>query len=99
MPARKKAPSVLAEPAPSTYVANVPILEIGAGAFKDRCLQLLDDVRERNVEIVVTKHGEPVARLVAPNSAAPSAFGFLRGSITKEHNIVAPDFSAWEEAD
>lgn len=95
MTAKKK----VSEPSPSTYLATVPILEIGAGAFKDRCLQLLDEVRGRSVEVLVTKHGQPVARLVAPDVVNPSAFGFLRGSVIRADDIVTPDFSAWEEAD
>jgi len=95
-PTKKRAAKV-SEPAPSTFMAQTPVLEIGAGAFKDKCLQLLDQVRGRAVEVLVTKHGEPVARLVAPNQALPSAFGFLRGTVSESGDIVAPDFSAWEE--
>lgn len=32
--------------------------------FKAKCLQLLDQVKETGREVVVTKKGEPVARLV-----------------------------------
>jgi len=95
----KKRPAKVTEPAPSTHMAQTPILEIGAGAFKDKCLQLLDQVRGRTVEVLVTKHGVPVARLVAPNQALPSAFGFLRGTVSETGDIVAPDFAAWEEGD
>jgi prevent-host-death family protein len=99
MPPNKKRPGVVSEPAASTYIANTPVLEIGAGAFKDKCLQLLDQVRGRAVEVLVTKHGEPVARLVAPVQTLPSAFGFLRGTVSETGDIVAPDFDAWEQAD
>lgn len=37
---------------------------IQASEFKARCLALLDDVARHRAEIVVTKHGKPVARLV-----------------------------------
>lgn len=37
---------------------------IGAGRFKQGCLALLDQVAERQIEIVITKRGRPVARLV-----------------------------------
>ncbi len=37
---------------------------IGAAGFKARCLELMDRVRETGVEYIVTKHGEPVAKLV-----------------------------------
>lgn len=70
-------------------------VEIGAGAFKDRCLQLFDRVADREIEIVVTKYGKPVARVVAPTDQVPSAFGFLSGTVIAEGDIVSPDFEAW----
>lgn len=35
-----------------------------ASDFKARCLAVLDDVARTRQEVVVTKHGVPVARLV-----------------------------------
>ncbi len=37
---------------------------IGASEFKARCLKLLDDVAESGEGLTITKHGQPVARLV-----------------------------------
>lgn len=37
---------------------------VPAGAFKQGCLALIDQVAERKDEIVITKRGKPVARLV-----------------------------------
>jgi antitoxin (DNA-binding transcriptional repressor) of toxin-antitoxin stability system len=37
---------------------------VPAGVFKQGCLALLDEVAEQNVELVVTKRGRPVARVV-----------------------------------
>jgi prevent-host-death family protein len=37
---------------------------IRASAFKAQCLALLDQVERTHVEIVVTKRGRPVARVV-----------------------------------
>jgi len=37
---------------------------IPAGEFKAKCLALLDEVGERDEEIIVTKRGRPVARIV-----------------------------------
>ena len=42
---------------------------IGAGAFKQTCLSLLDEVAARHTEVIVTKRGRPVARLVPIESA------------------------------
>jgi prevent-host-death family protein len=38
--------------------------EVPAGIFKQRCLALIDDVATSKQEIVITKRGKPVARMV-----------------------------------
>ena len=87
----KKLPS----PATSTSVDAHEVIEVKAGVFKDTCLQLLDQVRDQEIEVVVTKRGEIVARVVPPDARAPSAFGFMRGTLLAHEDIVAPDFEAW----
>ena len=47
---------------------------VAAGEFKARCLALLDEVATRRTEIIVTKRGVPVARVV-PLEPAPSTDG------------------------
>lgn len=37
---------------------------VSAAEFKAHCLRLMDEVRATGIEIVVTKHGRPVSRLV-----------------------------------
>lgn len=72
---------------------------ISAGAFKARCLQLMDEVNERRVALVITKRGRPVARLVPVDEVAPESFGILRGTVRIRGDIVAPDPDAWAERD
>lgn len=43
-----------------------------ASEFKARCLAVLDDVARTRREVIVTKHGIPVARLVPIAEAAPT---------------------------
>ena len=38
--------------------------KIPAGAFKQGCLAILDEVAETHREVVITKRGKPVARVV-----------------------------------
>lgn len=40
------------------------IKTIPAGAFKQGCLRILDEVAETHREVVITKRGKPVAKLV-----------------------------------
>ena len=51
--------------------------EIKASIFKARCLALMDEVAASGEEIVVTKNGKPVSRLVPIKNQAE---GFVRVS-------------------
>ncbi|HEX4936922.1 MAG TPA: type II toxin-antitoxin system prevent-host-death family antitoxin [Gemmatimonadaceae bacterium] len=82
-------------PATSSGLEAPYVLEVKAAAFKDTCLTLLDQVYEHAMEVVVTKHGTPVARVVAPDAPAPSPFGFMRGTVLGHGDIVSPDPDAW----
>ena len=84
-------------PTPSSAIDALETIEIQAGVFKNTCLSLMDEVHDHSKQYVITKHGRPVAKLVPPDVEVPSAFGFLRGTVLKQENIVAPDFEAWGE--
>ncbi len=70
---------------------------IPAGEFKARCLKLMDEVNAKHIEIVITKHGKPVARL-APAAAdeAPDIFGSMRGTVKILGDIVGPAGVKWD---
>ena len=70
---------------------------VTAAEFKARCLKLMDQVRERQTEIIITKRGTPVAKLVPVENSAPEAFGFLRGTVTYHGDIVSPDHASWDD--
>jgi prevent-host-death family protein len=72
---------------------------VPASTFKDSCLQLLDRVQQTREEIVVTKCGRPVAKLVAFDQSQPSLFGMLEGSVTIHGDLVAPLDEAWDAED
>lgn len=52
---------------------------IGAAAFKEKCLSLLDEVGPDG--IVITKHGKPVARLVPIADESRNLIGALEGEL------------------
>ena len=68
---------------------------IGAGDFKAKCLQLLDDVAEHREALVITKRGKAVARLV-PMPPETQLFGALAGSVLEEGDTVAPLDVEWD---
>lgn len=68
--------------------------EIPAGKFKAQCLALLDEVAEEGHEIIVTKRGRPVARVV-PLEPPKS----LVGSVTQlvdDEELMAPFYPDYE---
>jgi prevent-host-death family protein len=64
---------------------------VPAGEFKARCLALLDLVAETGEELVVTKRGKPVARLL-PAEVPPG----LRGSVIWEEDLISPVDGQWD---
>ena len=61
-----------------------------AGEFKARCLKLMDEVRATRREIVITKRGKPIAKLVPIEEKAPTLFGRLKGTVTIHGGIISP---------
>jgi prevent-host-death family protein len=70
--------------------------KVAVTAFKDSCLRLIDRVQRTREEIVVTKYGKPVAKLVAFEEGKTPLFGHLAGSITVHGDIVAPVGLEWD---
>ena len=54
--------------------------EIKASVFKARCLRLMDEVATSGEEIVVTKNGKPVSRLVPIKTRPKDLFGLHKES-------------------
>jgi len=65
---------------------------VPAGEFKAHCLALLDEVEQTGEELVITKRGRPVARVVPARMADVAD---LRGSVVWEGDIVSPLEVAW----
>ena len=67
--------------------------KVGAAEFKARCLALIDEVAKTGHEVIVTKRGKPVARLIPLEPEK-----LLRGSVRVLGDIVGPvdDPDDWE---
>ena len=61
---------------------------LSATQFKARCLALLDDVAASRRPLLVTKHGKPVARVVAIDDE-PSLEGSVR-FLVDDDELVEP---------
>jgi prevent-host-death family protein len=71
--------------------------EIPAGQFKARCLQLMDEVDRDGIEVIITKRGRPVAKLVPVREEKLSPVGWMKGTFEIRADIVSPD-EDWDEA-
>jgi prevent-host-death family protein len=70
---------------------------LAAGEFKARCLQLMDRVRERGEEYVITKHGKPVAKLVPFREPKQKSFlGCMKGTVLKYERPFDPIEGEWD---
>ncbi len=70
---------------------------IAAGKFKATCLALLDEVQRERKEIIITKRGKPVARILpVENEKVPNLFGRMKGSVEILGDIVSPTGEIWD---
>jgi prevent-host-death family protein len=69
---------------------------IAAGEFKAKCLELLNDVQRQRKEIVITKRGKPVAKVVPVDERPASFIGSMKGTMDIVGDIVSPVEMRWE---
>ena len=69
---------------------------IEASEFKAKCLRLIDDVSTTGEEIVITRSGRPVARLVPGRKQIQDCLGADRGGIEILGDIISPIDLEWE---
>ena len=69
---------------------------IKASEFKAKCLKLMDEVADGGYEIVITKNGRPISRLVPYREKPKSLFGIDRGRFEILGDIIEPVDVEWE---
>jgi len=69
---------------------------VKASEFKAKCLQLMEEVKKTGEEIVITKNGVPVSKLVPVRHKPKTLFGAHRGRIVVKGDIVSPLDTEWE---
>lgn len=79
---------------------HMTMKSIPAGEFKAKCLDLLDKVKERREEYIITKRGVPFAKLtpVDPRKQG-SAWGAMRGTVLDSSRLDEPDDEPWGESE
>jgi prevent-host-death family protein len=69
--------------------------EIAASEFKAHCLEIMDEVERLGIDVVITKHRRPVARLVPIRPEAKPFCGSMKGSAEWIGDIVSPTGESW----
>jgi len=67
---------------------------VNASEFKDRCLQLMEEVTASGESLVITKGGKPLS-VLSPYRSSP-LFGRHRDAMTISGDIVAPIDEPWD---
>ena len=67
-----------------------------ASEFKAKCLKLMDEVAQTGDEIIITKNGQPVAKLAPYRDRPKSWFGRDRDKLRILGDIVSPIDVEWE---
>jgi prevent-host-death family protein len=72
------------------------VVEVSASDLKNSWHEYLDRVDQSRQQVIVTRYGRPVAKLVpydAPDGGG--IFGCLAGTVTIHDDIVAPTGERW----
>ena len=74
------------------------VKHVKASEFKAKCLKLMDEVQLTGEGIVVTKNGQPVARLMAMEDRPKKLwyFGMGKGEFEIAGDIVKSPFDGWK---
>lgn len=71
-------------------------MEISAAEFKAKCLKIMDTVQHTREEILITKRGKPIARLLPAGNPIPkSPFGCMQNRATMADDLVNPTGETW----
>jgi antitoxin (DNA-binding transcriptional repressor) of toxin-antitoxin stability system len=66
---------------------------MAAGSFTIHCLAVMDEVQAKREIVLVTKHGQPVAKLVPVGKKTDDIYNFLAGKGAIAGDVVAPAIS------
>ena len=71
--------------------------EVPASEIKNAWHEYLDRVTRGREEIILTRYGKPIARLVPVTETSPAGvFGLLRGTVTATDDLVEGTGETWD---
>ena len=69
---------------------------IKASEFKAKCLHLMDLVNQTGEELVITKNGKPISKLVPFRALPKSLFGLHQNQIHSRDDLIEPVGLDWD---
>ncbi|MBN2232040.1 MAG: type II toxin-antitoxin system Phd/YefM family antitoxin [Pontiellaceae bacterium] len=69
---------------------------VKASVFKATCLRLMEKVQRTGEQIIITKNGKPVSRLVPYREVPKTIFGLHRDKISSRDDLVSPVEVTWD---
>jgi prevent-host-death family protein len=64
--------------------------KIAAGKFRAQCLKVMEQVRTTREPVLITKRGQPLAKLVPAEKTSDDFIGRLEGIVTIVGDIESP---------
>jgi prevent-host-death family protein len=73
-------------------------MEITAANFRTNCFKILDEVSQKHKEVIITKRGKPIARLVhyKENDKSDPLLGALLAVGSTVGDLTEPFEEEWE---
>jgi prevent-host-death family protein len=70
--------------------------ELSATEFKATCLKVMESVRRSRKPVIVSKRGKPLVKIVPVEEKRPvPLFGYMKGTLKIEGDVVSPDGEIW----
>jgi len=76
-------------------------MQVTIEQFQSKYLQFMNDVIRHNSEIIITKLGAPIAKLIplVKKDAKTKLFGYMKDSVIIHDDIIVPIEDKWEADD
>lgn len=72
-------------------------MQLTAVEFQSKCIELMDQVKDNHEEVIITKDGKPIAKLIPMEAEAEgSLFGFMKGTMKINGDIIASLDEKWD---
>jgi len=73
-------------------------MKITAASFRSTCFKILDEVDKKHKEVIITKRGKPIAKLIRyqTNNASDPLLGSLPNAGSTVGDLTEPLEDEWE---